>query len=119
MPTIFFITLENHANKFTFLMTKSIIHSLVVSRLIYYCSLLFDLRLKLMLKLEMIHPRAPFITEVLFNSFNIALMRLLGWLNCRYLCRYILLCITQKVIYLRSPEYLADMIISRARRKCF
>ena len=49
-------------------------------------------------------------------------MRSLGWLKFRYLCRYRLLCITHKVIHLRSPEYLADLIsiqtISRASRKC-
>ena len=49
-------------------------------------------------------------------------MRSLGWLKFRYLCRYRLLCITYKVIHLRSPEYLADLIsmhtLSRASRKC-
>ena len=49
-------------------------------------------------------------------------MRSLGWLKFRYICRYRLLCITYKVIHLRSPEYLADMIniqtLSRASRKC-
>ena len=49
-------------------------------------------------------------------------MRPLGWLKFRYLCRYRLLCITHKVIYLRSPEYLSDMIsiqtLSQASRKC-
>ena len=39
-------------------MTKSLIHSLVFSRLIYCCSLLCNLPLKLMLKLEMIQRRA-------------------------------------------------------------
>ena len=49
------------------------------------------------------------------------LMRSLGWLKFRYLCRYRLLCITHKVIHVRYPEYLADLIsiqtLSRASRK--
>ena len=51
------------------------------------------------------------------------LMRSLSWLKFRYLCRYRLLFITHKVIDLRSPEYLADLIsiqtLSRASRKCY
>ena len=50
------------------------------------------------------------------------LMRSLGWIKFRYICRYRLLCITHKVDHLRSPEYLADLIsiqtCSRASRKC-
>ena len=49
-------------------------------------------------------------------------MRSLGWLKFRYLYGYRLLCITHKVIHLRSTEYLADLIsiktLSRASRKC-
>ena len=44
------------------------------------------------------------------------LMRSLGWLKFRYLCRYRLLCITHMVIHLRSPEYLADLIMKIVQR---
>ena len=39
-------------------MTKCLIHSLVFSRLIYYCSLLFNLHVNLIYKLERIQRRA-------------------------------------------------------------
>ena len=78
-----------------------------------------------MLKLEMIPRRATrTLYKLKFSSIvSIStLMRSLGWLKFRYLCRYRLLCITHKVIHLRSPEYLADLIsmhtLSRASRKC-
>ena len=92
---------------------------------IYLCSLLCNLPLKLMLKLEMIQRRAILtLYKVKFSSIvSIStLMRSLNWLKFRYLCRYRLLCITHKVIYLRFSEYLADLIsiqiLSRASRKC-
>ena len=106
-------------------MTKSLIHSIVFSRLIYYCSLLCNLPLKLMLKREMIQRRAiRTLYKLKFSSIVsiYTLMRSLSWLKFRYLCRYILLCITHKVIHLRSPEYRADFISiqtpSPASRKC-
>ena len=78
-----------------------------------------------MLKLEKIQRRAiRTLYKLKFSSIvSIStLMRSLGWLKFRYLCRYRLLCITHKVIHLRSPEYLADLIsiqtLSRASRKC-
>ena len=78
-----------------------------------------------MLKLKMIQRRAiRTLYKLNFSSIVSisALMRSLGWLKFRYICRYRLLCITHKVIYLRSPEYLADLIsfqiLSRASRKC-
>ena len=78
-----------------------------------------------MLKLEMIQ-RSSICTlyKLKFSSIvSIStLMRSLGWLKFRYICRYRLLCITHKVIHLRSPEYLADLIgiqtLSRSSRKC-
>ena len=104
-------------------MIKSLIHSLVFSRLIYCCSLLCILPLKL--KLEMIHRRAmrTLYKLKLCSIVSIStIIRSLGWLKFRYLCRYRPLCITHKVIYHRSPEYLADMIniqtFNRASRKC-
>ena len=110
-------------------MTKSLIHSLVFSRLIYCslicCSLIYNIPLKLIIKLEKIQRRAIRILYKLKFSSIVSistLMRSLGWLKFRYLCRYRLLCITHKVIHLRSPEYLADLIsmhtLSRASRKC-
>ena len=78
-----------------------------------------------MLKLEKIQRRAIRTLYKLKLSSIVTistLMRSLSWLKFRYLCRYRLLCITHKVIYLRSPEYLADLIsiqtLSRASRKC-
>ena len=120
----FLYNIRKSRNKLTFSMTKSLIHSLVFSRIVYCCSLLCNLPLKLMLKLEMIQ-RSSIRTlyKLKFSSIVSisALVRSLGWLKFRYLCRYILLCITHKVIHLRSPEYLADLIsiktISRASRK--
>ena len=121
----FLYNIRKSRNKLTFSMTKSLIHSLVFSRLIYCCSLLCNLPLKLMLKLEKIQRRAiRTLYKLKFSSIvSIStLMRSLGWLKFRYLCRYRLLCITHKVIHLRSPEYLADLIsmhtLSRASRKC-
>ena len=121
----FLYNIRKARNKLTFSMTKSLIHSLVFSRLIYCCSLLCNLPLKLMLKLEKIQRRAiRTLYKLKFSSIvSIStLMRSLGWFKFRYLCRYRLLCITHKVIHLRSPEYLADLIsmhtLSRASRKC-
>ena len=105
----FLYNIRKSRNKLTFSMTKSLIHSLVFSRLIYYCSFICNLPLKLMLKLEMIQRRAirTLYKLKLFSIVSIStLMRSLGWLKFRYLCRYILPCITYKVIHLRSPEYL-------------
>ena len=109
----FLYNIRKSRNKLTFSMTKSLIHSLVFSRLIYCCSLLCNLPLKLMLKLEKIQRRAiRTLYKLKFSSIvSIStLMRSLGCLKFRYLCSYRLLCITHKVIYLRSPEYLTDLI---------
>ena len=121
----FLYIIRKPPNKLTFSMTKSLIHSLVFRSLIYYCSLLCNLPLKLMLKLEKIQRRAiRTLYKLKFSSIvSIStLMRSLSWLKFRYLCRYRLLCITHKVIHLRYPEYLADFIsintISSASRKC-
>ena len=54
----FLYNIRKSRNKVTFSMTKSLIHSLVFSRLIYCCSLLCILSLKHMLTLEMIQRRA-------------------------------------------------------------
>ena len=117
--------IRKSSNKLTFSMTKSLIYSLVFSRLIFCCSLLCNLPLKLMLKLEMIQRRSICtLYKLKFSSIvSIStLMRSLGWLKFSYICRYRLLCIIHKVIHLRSPEYLADLIsihtLSRVSRKC-
>ena len=107
--TYFLYNIRKSRNKLTFSMTKSIIHSLVFSRLIYCCSLLWNLPINLMLKLEKIqrHAIRTLYKPKFFSIVSIStLMRSLGWLKFRYLCRYRLLCITHKVIYLRSLEYL-------------
>ena len=106
-------------------MTKSLTQSLFFSRLIYCCSLLCNLPLKLMLKLEKIQRRAiRTLYKLKFSSIVSisALMRSLGWLKFRYLYMYRILCITHKVIHLRSPEYIAYIIrnqtLSLTSRKC-
>ena len=88
------------------------------------CSLLCNLPLKLMFKLEKIQRRAiRTLYKLEFSSIvSIStLMRSLDWLKFRYLCRSRLLYITHKVIHLISPEYLADLIsiqtLSLASRK--
>ena len=54
----FLYKIRKSRNKLTFLMIKSLIHSLVFSRLIYCCSLLCNIPLNIMLKLDMIQRRA-------------------------------------------------------------
>ena len=54
----FLYNIRKSRNKLTFAMTKCLIHSLVFSRLIYYCSLLCNLPVNLMYKLERIQRRA-------------------------------------------------------------
>ena len=83
----FLYNIRKSRNKLTFSMTKSIIHSLVFSRLIYCCSFLCNLPLKLMLKLEMIQRAIRTLYRLKFTSIvSISvLMRPLGWLKFRYL----------------------------------
>ena len=109
--------------KLTFAMTKCLIYSLVFSRLIYCCSLLCNLPVNLMYKLERIQRCA---IRVLYNIASIVsisdLMRSLGWLKLRYICIHRLLCITHKAIHRGFPEYLAHSItiqsLNRSSRKC-
>ena len=92
--------------KLTFAMTKCLIHSLVFSRLIYCCSLLCNLSVNLMYKLERIQRRAIHVLYKLkFTSIvSISdLMRSLGWLKFRYICIHRLLCITYKAIHRGFP----------------
>ena len=106
-------------------MTKCLIHLLVVSRLVYCCSLLCNLPVNLMYKLERIQRR---VIRVLYklNFASIVyisdLMRSLGWLKFRYICIHRLLCITHKAIHRGFPEYLAQSITiqssNRSSRKC-
>ena len=107
-------------------MTKCLIHSLVFSTLIYCCSLLCNLPVNLMYKLEYIQRRAIRVLYKLNVAYIVTisdLMRSLGWLKFRYICIYRLLCITRKVILRGFPEYLAQSIIiilisNRSSRKC-
>ena len=103
----FLYNIRKSRNKLTFSMTKSLIYSLVFSRLIYCCSLIYNLPLNLMHKLEMIQRRSiRTLYKLKFSSIvSIStLMRLLGWSKFRYICRYRLLCITHKVIHLPSTK---------------
>ena len=77
-----------------------------------------------MYKLERIQRRAIRVLYKLnFASivYISALMRSLGWLKFRYICKHRLLCIKHKAIYRGFPEYLAQSIIiqssSRSSRK--
>ena len=102
-----------------------LIHSLVFSRLIYCCSLLCNLPVNLMYKLERIQRRAIRVLYKL-NFASIVylsdLMRLLVWLKFRYICIYRLLYITHKAIHRGFPEYLAQSITIQSSniscRKC-
>ena len=91
-------------------MTKCLIHSLIFSRLIYCCSLLCNVSVNLIYKIERIQRRA---IRVLYK-LNLAsivsisdLMRSLSWLKFRYICIHRLLCITHNDIHRGFPEYLA------------
>ena len=99
----FLYNIRKSRNKLTFSMTKSLIHSLVLSRLIYCCSILCNLPIKIILTLKMIQRRViRTLYKLKFSSIvSIStLMRSLGWLKFRYICRYRLLFITHKVIHL-------------------
>ena len=75
-------------------MTKCLIHSLVFSRHIDCCSILCNLPVNLMYKLERIQCRNIRILYIL-NFASIvsisALMRSIGWLKFRYICKHMLL----------------------------
>ena len=124
----FLYNIRKSIYKLTFAMTKCLIHSLVFSRLIYCCSLLFNLPVNRMYKLERIQRHAIRVLYKLnFTSIVsiFALMRSLGWLNFSYICMHIfvrLLCITHKDIHRGFPEYLAQSIITQSSnnssRKC-
>ena len=49
-------------------------------------------------------------------------MAILGWLKFRDICKFRLLCITHKAIYIGVPEYLSKGVIirvtTRPSRKC-
>ena len=88
-------------------MTKCLIYSLVFSRLIYCCSLLCNLPVNLMYKLERIQRRAIRVLYKLNFASIVSisdLIRSLGWLKFRYICILRLLCITHKAIHRRFPE---------------
>ena len=114
----------------TFAMTKCLIHSLVFRRLIYCCSLLCNLPVNLMYKLERIQRRAIGIIylhvlyKLNFDSivYISAIMRSLGWLKFIYICIHRLLYITHKAIHRGFPKYLAQSITIQSSnissRKC-
>ena len=123
--TYFLYNIRKSRNKLTFAMTKCLIHSLVFSRLIYFCSLLCNLPVNLMYKLERIQRRAIRVLYKLNFASIVSisdLMRSLGWLKFRYICIHRLLCITHKAIHRGFPEYLAQSITiqssNRFSRNC-
>ena len=109
----FLYNIRKYRYKLTFAMTKCLIHSLVFSRLIYYCSLLCNLPVNLMYRLERIQHRAIRVLYKL-NCASIVyisdLMRSLGLLKFRYICIHRLLCITHKAIHRGFHAYLAQSI---------
>ena len=79
-------------------MTKYVIHSLLFSRLVSCCSLLCNLPINLMYNIKRIQRRAIRVLYKLnYNSIVSisALMRSLGWLKFRYICKPRILCIMQ------------------------
>ena len=113
--TYFLYNIRKSRNKLTFAMTKCLIHSLVFSRLIYCSSLLWNLPVNLMYKLERIQRRAIRVLYKLNFASIVSisdLMRSLGWL----------LCIIHKAIHRGFHEYLAQSITiqssNRSSRKC-
>ena len=121
----FLYNIRKSRYKLTFAMTKCLIHSLVFSILIYCCSLLSNLPVNLMYKLERIQRRAIRVLYKLKVASIVSisdLMRSLGWLKFIYMCIHRLLCITHKVIQRGFPEYLAQSITiqssNRSSRKC-
>ena len=113
-------------SKLTFNLTKSLLHSLVCSRLRYCNSLLINIPQKLMKKFDSIQRRAVRILFKLKRSdltISIhSIMATLGWLQFRDLCKFRLLCITHKAIYMGVPSYLSKGLIirttTRPSRKC-
>ena len=88
----FLYNIRKSRYKPTFAMTKCLFHSLVCSRLIYCCSLLCNLPVNRIYKLERIQRRA---ISILYK-FNVAsivsisdLMKSLGWLKFRYIYIYV------------------------------
>ena len=113
-------------SKLTFNLTKSLLHSLVFSRLRYCNSLFINIPQKLMKKFDSIQRRA---VRILFklkrNDITISIhsiMATLGWLKFLDLCKFRLLCITHKAIYMGVPTYLSRGLIiretTRPSRKC-
>ena len=105
-------------------MTKCLIHSLVFNRLIYCCSLVCNLPVNLMYKLDIIQRRAiRLLYKLNFASIvSISdLLRSLGWLKFRYIFIHRLLCITHMVIHRGFPESQSINIQSpnRSCRKCY
>ena len=84
----FLYNIRKYRYKLNFAKTKCLINSLVFSRFIYLCSLLSNLPVNLMYKLECIQGRSIRVLYKL-NFASIVyisdLMRLLGWLKFRYI----------------------------------
>ena len=80
-------------------MTTYLINSLVFSRLIYCCSLLCNLPVNLMYKLERIQSHAIRVLYKLNFASIVSisyLIRSLGWLKFICICIHRLVCITRK-----------------------
>ena len=107
----------NTRNKLTFTLTKCLIHALVFGRFRYCCSLFTTLPLHLLHRLETIQRRAVIILYKLDRRTMVyisSLMHSLGWLKFRLVFKFRLLCITHRVIYQASPEYLDNVITLRS-----
>ena len=91
-------------------MTKCLFHLLVFSRLIYWCLLLCNLPVNLMHTLESIQRRAIRILYKLNFASIVSisdLMRSLGWLKFRYICKYRLLSIMYTAIYVDGIPWIS------------
>ena len=84
------------------------------------CSLLCNLPVNIMYKLERIQYRSRRILYKL-NFASIvsisALVRSIGSIKFSYIYKHSLFCITHKAIYLGFPEYLAQSIIIQSYRR--
>ena len=121
----FLYTIGKDCYKLTFTLTKSLLHSLVFSRLRYCNSLFINIPQTLMNKLDSIQRR---VVRILFKlkrtdlTISIhSIMAILG-LKFRYICKFHLLGITHKTIYMGVPDYLSKGVIirvtTRPSRKC-
>ena len=90
-------------------MTNCLIHSLIFSRFIYCCSLLVNLPVNMMYKHERIQRCAICVLYKLKYASMVSIpdvMRSLGWLKFRYICKHRLLFITNNLYLWYTLDFL-------------